>query len=47
MDGAIDTKNPDKLVIRKMVELANKLKAKVIGEEGEVYDSDGNSKHVD
>lgn len=47
MDGAIDTKNPDKLVIKKMVELANKLNAKVIGEHGEVYDSDGNFKHID
>lgn len=41
MDGAIDTKNPDKATIKKMVELAGKLNAKVLGEEDEEYYLDG------
>jgi hypothetical protein len=41
--GAIETKNPDTQLISKMVEIADKLNAKVIGEEGEVYDSSGNA----
>ena len=47
IDGAIDSKNPDKLTIKKMVELAEKLNAKVIGEDGEVYDSEGNFTHAE
>jgi hypothetical protein len=41
-DGAIVAKNPDPRFIVKMVALAAKLDAHVIGEEGEVYDSSGN-----
>ena len=41
MDGAIQTKNPDQMTIRKMVDLAHKLSAKVLGEEGEEYGPDG------
>jgi hypothetical protein len=37
MNGAIETKNPDEQTVAKMVTLAEKLQAKVIGEEGEVY----------
>jgi len=41
MDGAISCKNPDEATIRKMVVLAEKLGARVIGEEGETYDAEG------
>ena len=41
LDGAVETKNPDDATIRKMVTLARKLKAKVLGEEDEEYGSDG------
>src|SRR5262249_29961402 len=33
MDGAIQIKNPDEATIRKMVEIARKLDARVLGEE--------------
>jgi hypothetical protein len=41
MDGAIQTKNPDRSAIQKMVELARKLNAKVLGEGDEEYGPDG------
>jgi hypothetical protein len=41
IDGAIDTKNPDKATTIKMVELARRLNAKVLGEEDEEYGMDG------
>jgi hypothetical protein len=41
IDGAIDAKNPDKATIKKMGALARELSAKVLGEEGEEYGSDG------
>jgi hypothetical protein len=37
--GSIDTKNPDKPIIAKMLEMAKKLEAKVQGDDGEVYTS--------
>jgi hypothetical protein len=40
-DGAIFVKSPDKDTIRKLVALADKLNARVIGEESEVYGADG------
>lgn len=41
--GAVDTKNPGRAAIQKMVELAGKLKARVLGEEDEEYGPDGTS----
>ncbi|MDC6364824.1 MULTISPECIES: hypothetical protein [Flavobacteriaceae] len=38
--GWISVKNPDKRIIRKMVSIADKLDAIVLGEEGEIYDKD-------
>jgi len=35
--GCIDTKNPDKPLIGKMLDIAEKLGAKVQGDDGEVY----------
>jgi hypothetical protein len=40
-DGAVSLKNPDNATIRKMVELAHKLNARVLGEENEEYGWDG------
>ena len=40
-DGAVTLKNPDNATIRKMVELAHKLNARVLGEENEEYGPDG------
>ena len=37
-DGCISTKNPDEEVIRKMINIADTLNAKVQGDEGELYD---------
>ena len=37
-DGAIYTKNPDGPVIRKMVSIAERLGARVQGDDGEEYD---------
>ena len=37
VDGAIETKDPDEATIKKMVELAGKLGARVIGQDGEEY----------
>jgi hypothetical protein len=36
--GQIDTKNPDPPLIRKMLQIASRLGAKVQGDDGEVYD---------
>ena len=40
--GEINTKNPDTDVIQKLVRIANSLGAKVQGDDGELYDLDGN-----
>ena len=37
--GTIVVKNPDTEIIAKMISIAEKLKAKVQGDEGEIYDS--------
>jgi hypothetical protein len=37
-DGNIYTKNPDKATLRKMLQIAQKLNAKIQGDEGEIYD---------
>src|SRR5688500_1543400 len=44
VDGAIQTKNPDVATVKKMVQIAKKLKARVIGEEAEEYGPDGKQK---
>tara|TARA_R110002049_G_scaffold219075_3_gene390816 strand:+ start:7128 stop:7334 length:207 start_codon:yes stop_codon:yes gene_type:complete len=36
--GDISVKNPDSQIIEKMISIADKLKAQVQGEEGEIYD---------
>jgi hypothetical protein len=36
-DGCVTTKNPDRAILGKMLELAAKLGAKVQGDDGEVY----------
>lgn len=36
-DGGIDTKNPDYPTIRKMIQIATALNAKVQGDDGELY----------
>lgn len=38
-DGAIVVKNPDQDILIKMLEIAGRLDAKVIGDEGEQYES--------
>jgi len=38
-DGNVFTKNPDAPLLAKMIELAGKLKAKVQGDDGEIYDA--------
>jgi hypothetical protein len=40
--GEINTKNPDIDVIRKLVGIANSLGAKAQGDDGELYDLNGN-----
>ena len=40
-DGAIVVKNPDEHYVRKMVETAARLDARVQGDDGEFYGSDG------
>jgi hypothetical protein len=40
-NGAISTKDPDTQLVVKMVQLADRLQAHVIGDEGEVYDQTG------
>jgi hypothetical protein len=39
-DGEIYTKNPDRQILKKMLHLANKLSAKVCGDEDELYSSE-------
>jgi hypothetical protein len=39
MDGAIYIKSPNEATVEKMVEMAGKLKARVVDEDGEVYSS--------
>lgn len=41
IDGAIEVKNADQSTVRKMVQLARKLNARVIGEAEEEYGEDG------
>jgi hypothetical protein len=41
VDGAISTKNPDPATIEKMIDLADKLNARVIGEGNEEYQEGG------
>lgn len=36
-NGAIETKNPDETTIRKLIELARRLNARCVGEDGEDY----------
>ena len=38
--GALQIKSPDEETIQKMVEMAGRLRARVVGEEGEVYPLD-------
>lgn len=38
--GSIDTKNPDVATIRKMIQMASALNAKVQGDDGEFYDKE-------
>ena len=38
-EGKVFTKNPDKLVLTKMLELAGRLQARVQGDDGELYES--------
>lgn len=35
--GEVRTKNPDEVTVRKLVEIAKKLKARVVGDDGEEY----------
>ena len=42
IDGAIQTKNPDEATVMKMVQIAKKLKARVIDEDDAEYGPDGN-----
>ncbi len=42
-EGNIVVKNPDQEILKKMVQIARSLNAKVQGEECEVYDAEGNS----
>src|SRR6476619_3837212 len=37
--GNIETKNPDRAIVAKMLEIAAKLRARVQGDDGEVYAS--------
>jgi len=46
IDGAINTTNPDIKTIKFMVNLAKRLDAKVIGEDGETYDESGEAFHT-
>jgi len=40
-DGCISVKNPDEEILRKMHQIASQLDARVLGDEGEEYDADG------
>jgi hypothetical protein len=42
-EGNIKVKNPDEEVLRKIFTIAETLKAKVQGDDGEIYDAEGNS----
>ena len=44
--GTLDARYPDEPMIRKMVELAVRLKAVVVGDNGELYQFDGNGEVV-
>ena len=37
-EGCIDTKNPDKAIVGKMLQIAKQLGARVQGDDGEFYD---------
>jgi hypothetical protein len=39
--GRVYSKNPDEALIKKLVEIAKRLKARVIGDDGEVYLGEG------
>jgi hypothetical protein len=40
-EGSIDARNPDTATLRKMHEIAKALNARVQGDEGELYNADG------
>ena len=42
-EGCITCKNPDEEILKKMHKIASKLGAEVQGDEGEIYDSEGQS----
>ena len=42
--GTIVVKNPDDEILNKMLDIANKLKAKVQGDESEIYERSSNNK---
>ncbi len=44
-DGSIFVTNPEKTVLMKMLEVAQKLNARVIGEADEIYAADGTPSH--
>jgi hypothetical protein len=46
-EGSIETKNPDEAILAKMLKIAAALKAKVQGDDGEVYRSANFSDHYD
>jgi hypothetical protein len=46
-EGNIETKNPDEAILAKLLQIAAALKAKVQGDDGEVYRSANFSDHYD
>jgi hypothetical protein len=42
-DGEITVKNPDRAILRKMFTIATALRARVQGDDGEIYDANGNA----
>ena len=42
-EGNIEVKSPDEEILKKMFQIAQVFDAKVQGDEGEIYDKDGNS----
>lgn len=42
-NGCITTKNPDNEMLKKLYQIAQYFEAKVQGDEGEIYDENGNS----
>lgn len=46
-EGNIETKNPDEPILAKMLQIAAALRAKVQGDDGEVYRSANFSDHYD